>query len=369
MLDAFDTLSKFMVDGFPDPVLFKKVIGGVFEEFVDSRYEVRAFGEMVALLWENGNRSGAVELEELWNNIQKEYSFSLFCAYPMNILEGESQIESFAKVCDTHSNVLPTESYLKLENSEEQLRRLALLEQKAKSLEEEVKKRKKLEKQKDDFLAVASHELKTPLTSIKAFAQILGNKFEKEGLDDNSQMLSKMNNQIDKLNNLIGDLLDVSRIDEGKLEFREDYFDFNELVEEISEEVQRTDLSHKITKHLADSVTVFGDRDRIGQVITNYLTNAIKYSPNSKSIILKTEIKDKMLTFSVQDFGIGVPENKQKKIFERFYRVEGGENSSISGLGIGLHIASEIIKRQKGQVGVKSTPSQGSTFYFSLPIS
>jgi PAS domain S-box-containing protein len=236
------------------------------------------------------------------------------------------------------------------------------------NLQREISRRKKLETQKDEFIGMASHELKTPVTSIKAYTQVLQLRFEKEKHVKATELLSKMDAQLDKLTNLISDLLDVTKIEGGKLNFHESYFDINVLIDEIVEEMQRTTDNHKIIKETTTTKLVWGDRERIGQVITNFLTNAIKYSPNSKKIIVKTKLNTNDMTISVQDLGVGIPEEAQKKVFDRFYRVSGKRQETYPGLGLGLYISSEIVKRHNGKIWVESKKGKGSTFNFSIPL-
>lgn len=235
-------------------------------------------------------------------------------------------------------------------------------------IERELAERKILEQQKDEFIGIASHELKTPVTSIKAFTQVLHSRFTKAGDEKSATLLLKMDAQLNKLNVLIGDLLDVTKIETGQLQFHEEYFDFNEVVSEIVEETQRITDKHTIIQKLKPSKTIYGDRDRIGQVLTNLLSNAIKYSPHTKKIIVSTKTTKDSVIACVQDFGIGVPKDKQEKVFERFYRAEGTSIESYPGMGLGLFISSEIIKRQNGKIWVKSVEGKGATFCFSLPI-
>lgn len=232
---------------------------------------------------------------------------------------------------------------------------------------QDITKRKELERQKDDFIGVASHELKTPVTSIKAYTQVLKLRFKKNNDARSVELVDKMDFQLDKLTNLIGDLLDATKLEGDRLQFREAYFDFNKLVNEIIEEVQITSEKHKIRKHLSSSKTVFADRERIGQVITNLLTNAIKYSPHSKEVIVSTSYKNGEVKLCVQDFGVGIPQSKQDKVFERFYRISGPKEDTYPGIGLGLYISSEIIKRENGRIWVESIKGKGSTFCFCLP--
>ncbi|MGI8419326.1 MAG: PAS domain-containing sensor histidine kinase, partial [Candidatus Levyibacteriota bacterium] len=232
----------------------------------------------------------------------------------------------------------------------------------------DINKRRELEIQKDEFIGIASHELKTPVTSIKGYTQVLQNRFQKDGNIKAVELLSRMDGQINKLTSLIADLLDSTKIEGGKLQFHEGYFDFNELTTDIIEEMQLTSLKHTLIKKLATTKTISGDRDRIGQVITNLLSNAIKYSPHSNKIIVTTSEDKGNITLCVQDFGVGVPKEKQDKVFDRFFRVGGKKRDSFAGLGLGLYIAAEIIKRHNGRIWVESDGKKGTTFCFSLPI-
>jgi PAS domain S-box-containing protein len=225
-----------------------------------------------------------------------------------------------------------------------------------------------LSKQKDEFIGIASHELKTPVTSIKGYTQILKMRFAQERNSKAVEMLTRMDRQIDKLTVLINDLLDVTKIEGGKFQFYRSYFDFNELVSEVAEEVQQTTHQHTIVTKLALTGKIYGDRERIGQVITNFLSNAIKYSPQSSEIILTTHREPKKISLCVQDFGIGISKEQQGKVFDRFFRVSGLKENTFPGLGLGLFISAEIVKRHHGTISVKSIKDKGSTFCFALPV-
>jgi PAS domain S-box-containing protein len=184
----------------------------------------------------------------------------------------------------------------------------------AASIINDITRQKELEQQKDDFLGIASHELKTPVTSIKAYEQVLQAQFSKKGEAKAVEQLQKMDTQVNKLTSLIEDLLDVTKIHSRKLEFNPNYFDFNELVIEIVEELKLT-TDHKFIAKLEKTKTIYADRERIGQVVTNLITNAIKYSPHSKKIYVKTTTNNDSITLCVEDFGVGIPKNKQNKVF------------------------------------------------------
>ncbi len=230
----------------------------------------------------------------------------------------------------------------------------------------DITSRKELERQKDEFMGVVSHELRTPVTGIKAFGQVLQRRFAKSGDESAADLLGKMDAQINRLTTLVDDLLDVTKIEGGKLRFNQDDFYFDDLIDEVIEEIQRTTEKHHIERIGAAKGLVFGDRPRIGQVVTNLLTNAIKYSPNADRIIVTTTADSDDVTLCVRDFGIGIPQDRQPRIFERFYRVMG--NETIPGIGLGLYISAEIIRRQGGDIWVESEEGKGSTFCFRLPL-
>jgi PAS domain S-box-containing protein len=227
---------------------------------------------------------------------------------------------------------------------------------------------KELQRQKDDFIGIASHELKTPVTSIKAYTQLLESVLRRKGDMKEADMVAKMDTQISRLTVLIGDLLDVTKITSGRLQFHQTWFDFNHMMQDVVEELQRTTITHAIIEDFNAPVQVYSDKDRIGQVVINLITNAIKYSPTADEIIISSKIVDGHVEVCVQDFGIGIAKDKLDKVFEQFYRVSGDKEHTFPGLGLGLYISSEIIKREGGKIWVNSIEGKGSTFCFSLPL-
>lgn len=227
---------------------------------------------------------------------------------------------------------------------------------------------KQFQQQKDNFLGIASHELKTPLTSLKLYSQFLEKNLRKKEDDNNATVALKMDEQINKLNNLINDLLDVTKIQNGKILLNDSEFDFQHLVNEVVEE-QQMSTRHKIEVNSDHSIgKIYTDRHRISQVMSNLINNAIKYSPNSDKILISSELtKNNTILFSVKDFGIGIPENKKDRVFEQYYRVSGSKEHTFPGLGLGLYISSEIIKRTGGRIFVNSVEGKGSDFCFEIP--
>lgn len=221
---------------------------------------------------------------------------------------------------------------------------------------------------KDEFISIASHELKTPLTSIKAYLQLLQRSVESSGDKTVLNYLQRTQVQIEKLHHLITDLLDISKIESGKLKFNKKTFPFRPLLRGVIDTIEQTHPGCVINVKANSDIQVYGDSERIEQVLINYLTNAIKYSPDCNEVEIETIITDdKELQVNIKDKGIGISKEQQANIFQKFYRAEDTANR-FQGLGIGLYICAEIIKRHNGKYGVISEPGKGSVFYFSIPI-
>lgn len=232
----------------------------------------------------------------------------------------------------------------------------------------DITERKNLEEQRDLLLGVASHELKNNIAGIKGFAQILERSLEKE----NSRHLDnakKITVKIEFLTRIINNLMDVTKLKVGMLDIKREEFDINTLLKDVVTEQQLTSKNHLLIMQGKIQEKVYGDRMRISQVLTNLISNAVKYSPKKQEIIISLSNKNDKALISVQDFGIGIPKGKQSKLFEPFYRAVEGENKqSISGSGLGLYIANEIVKHNGGSMWLESEEKKGTTFYFSIPL-
>ncbi|HEY0771484.1 MAG TPA: ATP-binding protein [Sphingobacteriaceae bacterium] len=233
---------------------------------------------------------------------------------------------------------------------------------------EDVTEKRQNDRQKEDFISVASHELRTPITSIKALAQLLDRKRAKLDNADVINDIKRINQHVQKLTQLLNSLLDVSQL--GGHKYLNEQFDLNELVNEIMEQVALIYPDVQITRQGSISISVVGDRQRLGQVVTNFLTNACKYSSGRGQVLLtlKEENDHKEALISVSDNGMGIPKAEQNKLFKRFYRTSNVANSHIPGLGLGLHISSEIVSKHGGKIWFESEEGKGSVFYFTLPL-
>jgi len=229
----------------------------------------------------------------------------------------------------------------------------------------DIEEHKKLEQQKDEFISIASHELKTPLTSLKAYLQLMERSSVNSGIPDKFVLNSLQ--QLKRLEKLVADLLDVSKISAGRINYTLSRFDMKELISEVVQNVQLSNNKHLLKIESNPSVQLDGDRYRLEQVLTNFLTNAIKYSPDADKVIIRSVVQDDHIIVSVQDFGIGIEKENLDKLFKRFYRVD-NTAMKYDGLGLGLYVSAEILMGHKGNFWIESEPGMGSTFYFKLPL-
>jgi two-component system phosphate regulon sensor histidine kinase PhoR len=230
----------------------------------------------------------------------------------------------------------------------------------------DIEEQKQQMEKKDEFIGIASHELRTPLTSLKGYLQLIGHK--KDALPDGVKpYIDKALNSLNKLQRLVNDLLDVSKIQAGRLEYGLHPVDITELIRLCTENARHVYPTFNIENKSESGLTINGNEERLEQVLMNFINNAVKYSPDSNSIVIKAEKLPDCVRVSVSDKGIGLSPEQKGKIFERFYRVEDKKFMS-SGLGMGLYISQEIINNHNGKIGVESQLGIGSTFYFDLPL-
>jgi PAS domain S-box-containing protein len=220
---------------------------------------------------------------------------------------------------------------------------------------------------KSDFIGMVSHELKTPLTSLNAIIQVAHAKLKNSDDKFLAEAMNKANDQVKRMSTMINGFLNISRLESGKILIEKERFNIVELVREIAEETRIAVSTHTIIPGLCQPIEIEADRDKINSVISNLISNAVKYSPKDTTIRIACEAGENEVTVCVKDEGIGIKPSDATKIFDRYYRVESAGTRHISGFGIGLYLSSEIIKRHGGKIWLESQPGNGSTFYFSLP--
>jgi len=251
---------------------------------------------------------------------------------------------------------------------------ITALKQKEAALRESEDKYRKLAaelqislKTEEEFISIASHELKTPITSINAFLQVLLQMHPEVKDNRTNYMLTRSKSQVDRLITLIRELLDVTKIKAGKLDLNLEDVCLNDIIDDVIHDHLSTLTSHTIIKSGESDTRIKCDKSRIEQVVSNLLTNAIKYSVNADKIIVSIHEDEKNIQVDIRDFGMGIDKENVSKVFDRFFRAHGQDGGMLSSLGLGLYISADIIKRHNGKIWVDSEQGKGSTFHFSLP--
>ena len=232
---------------------------------------------------------------------------------------------------------------------------------------EDITDRKLDELRKNDFIAIVSHELKSPITSIQGYLQILLSKFKKVNDQDTVDSLDRAVKQVKKMTVLINGFLNLSQLETGKIYLDKEDFEINDLIQEILNDISATQPRRSIVLSSVEQIMISADRNKLGQVISNLLSNAVKYSSEGTTIYLNCEKHSDMVQLSVKDEGMGVSPEEQVRLFDRYYRIQNGETKRITGFGIGLYLCAEIVQRHSGKIWLESQPGKGSTFYFSVP--
>jgi signal transduction histidine kinase len=380
VLDARRTLSSLMINGMPDRERFQAIIGEMIQKSASRgcHVRVRAYGEMVDLLWRDGNPRGAIGLEELWNELMRTHPFALLCSYRMSGFGHGSDAHTFREICQAHAQVRPAESYLQLEGTEEGLREISRLQHRAQALENEIQHRRHAEQAlreaiqvREDFLSMAGHDLKTPLTALMLKVQTLLREaraqpesvFARKVRDDSEAAVK----QIKRLSHLVNELLDASRLAAGRFTFQLEDLDLSEVVRDVVSRFDGSGANERaeLIVQTGTRVLVRADRLRVEQVITNLVENALKYGMQ-KPVHVSCERDGTMAILAVKDQGIGIDPRDQSRIFERFERAV--SERAFSGLGLGLFITRTVVEALGGTVRVQSELGKGATFTVSLPL-
>lgn len=235
------------------------------------------------------------------------------------------------------------------------------------ALRENEQQLREMVKLRDEFVSVASHELKTPLTSVKAYAQLVLEQLEKSGDKANLDFLLRLNVQIDRLTGLINNLLDATRVSEGQFQLRLEQIDIAAVLHNCIEEIKSA-ASQRIMLNIARVPTIIADQERIGQVIINLMSNAMKYAPAKSSIYVNCRLQQDWIEISIRDEGCGIPKKDIGRIFEKFFRVTANKMDTYPGLGLGLHICAQIIQMHGGKISVQSELGKGAVFSVWLPV-
>jgi signal transduction histidine kinase len=380
-LDAASLLDTFMVDGMPDQVRFDHVIGKIIADVSEGGRLVRAFGEMVALLWDEGNVEATIALEDCWNKLAESHNFTLYCAYPMSAFEGDPDGASFDAVCNTHSSVVPSENFSALADPEARLRAVAELQQSTKSRARELEALKQkereleaalarvheLEQVRSEFLAMVVHDIRSPAAVLSGLLDIL--KGTIRGDEDNGELVRRSIASSKQLLALIDDMSTVSKIESGRFTFKNRRVDLGGIVREtvgtFAQAWPEVDFRLALAPHLPEAR---GDQLRQVQILGNLLTNAVKFSPKGSAISISVGRRRDELVVRVRDNGYGIPTEDVTSLFRPFSRLGDSPWRDVKGSGLGLYICKLLVEGQGGEIWVEQRPGGGTTFAYTVPI-
>jgi signal transduction histidine kinase len=397
VLDAEPTLASLHADERLSPERFKTVIGNVISDARSKNDRVRVFGELVALLCDRGNFEGAIQLEQLWNELINEQPFKLMCAYPLLRFADHTLADRLDHICGAHTLVVPSESYSTLNSGADQERYILSLQQKASALELEIAENKRLHQRlqeeltrseelllreqvarresetanrmKDEFLATVSHELRTPLNAIIGWSNLL--RTGRLDAQNSARAVETIERNAKLQAQLVEDLLDVSRMITGKLNLDMRLVDvalvINAAIDSIQLAADAKQISLEVTFE-PSARHVLGDASRLQQVVWNLLSNAIKFTPHGGRVEIRLERVKSRIQIKVTDTGQGISGDFLSCVFDRFRQVDGSSTRRFGGLGLGLAIVRHLVELHGGTVAVESEgEGLGSTFIITLP--
>jgi signal transduction histidine kinase len=402
LLDARDTLATFMDGRAPNPERFRATVGAVLEAARGRSAGgtiLRLYGEMVDVLWRDGNTDGAIRLEELWNDLATSYEFQLLCAYAMGNFYKSADTERFREICRHHTHVIPTERYVEAD-PQARLIAISILQQRAHALEAEIEHRTELEhrlrellderarlleaervareeaeaanRAKSQFLAVMSHELRTPLNAIAGHVQLLEMGVYGEATAAQRAALGRIERSQRHLLRLVNDVLNLARVESGRVEYVLEDLAVQDVVRELLPMVQPQFAAKQLGLDVAlpeKPLVVHADRDKVGQILLNLLSNAVKFTPAGGRVALDTTTRadaPDVVFVRVTDTGVGIPHAKQDAIFEPFVQVHVGPTRPAEGAGLGLAISQDLARGMGGEIRVRSAEGEGSTFTLTL---
>jgi len=386
MLDARDTLSKFMVGDMPDWERFQEVVGHVILTSRTGRADrrVRAYGEMVDLLWRDGNRMAAIRLEEYWNDIGKDHSFSLLCAYVMGNFYKSGDADPFHHVCATHTHVIPAESYWNIHDPDERTRAVTQLQQRAHALESEIAHRKELEsalreslaREKalredaernvrfaDMFAGMLGHDLRNPLGTITMGANYLAraNLGEKP-----TRSATRIISSAERMSKMIDQLLDFTRIRAaGGLQLQRSRIDLGAVCERVKEEIEAGNPQCFIATKTVGNTGGLWDYDRLLQVFSNLVGNAVIHGSTGCEVSIEADGSDTSDVVAYVRNGGTIDPEVLPVIFDPFRG--GKKRHNTKGLGLGLFITRQIVLAHGGEIAVTSNDTHGTLFCVKLP--
>lgn len=399
VLDAHEMLGKFMVGDLPDPDLFHDALARVMSDLKKrdrKRKRVRAFGDMVDILWREKKGEAALQLEELWIQAQAEHPLTLLCAYLMGDFHSEVDSAHFADVCNRHTHVMPTEAFSRIEDPEHRLREISLLQQRARSLENEIKQREQVENAlrdalrdrarveeelrtslereteararaeasdafKEVFIGILGHDLRNPLNTVLTTVRLMIMRHDLPA--ESVKRLERVVASGTRMERMIEQLLDLARarLAGGIPITRGEEKDLAPLIQKVVADIRLSNPNRTIVVH-AQKCMARVDEDRFEQVVSNLVRNAITHGdPESPVEVELSELGDEAL-FRVHNFGKPIDAVLMPILFDPFKRGASPDVSSSKGLGLGLYISESIVSAHGGTIEVFSTPEAGTEF-------
>jgi signal transduction histidine kinase len=413
ILDARATLSLVMDGDHPNPPQFIATLGQVIAGVANggAPRAVRAYGEMVDLLWVDGNAPAAIQLEELWNELARTFDFSLLCAYSMRAFTDTAHGDPMRRICDMHTHVRPTERYFE-QNDDARLVEVAVLQQRALALESEIASREALEAQlratvdaireageererllererlaraqaerakaaaeqanraKSQFLAVMSHELRTPLNAIGGYAELMDMEIHGALSAEQHDALDRIQRSQRHLLGLINQVLNYTRIETGRLRYELADLSLDDIARNVESlilpQMNARGIRYQYNSSRPPAI-VHADSEKLQQILLNLIGNAIKFTDAGGRVTLECDVTETLVSTRVCDTGIGITAEKLEAIFEPFVQVDTNYTRTKDGIGLGLAISRDLARGMGGDLTVESALGSGSTFTLALP--
>lgn len=378
VLDAAQLLADVMVGDTPDTERFESLFGPVLDRARHGGRQVRIFGEVSALLWADGHLAAARTLEGLGSHLTATQGHTMLCMYPTSAVDSEEDTLAFLTMCEQHDAVIPSENYSALPTLDDRLRQVTLLQQEAfaartdrlasrrqqDTLEAQLARLRELEHARNELMGMAAHDVRSPAAAITGLLGLL--KDADLGPDQQWAVTTAIANA-NRIGRLADDLLSVSALESGHVSFALRPVDLAQVIEQTAAEVGAATGRHIHTTCPSDLPPALADQDRQAQILSNLLTNAVKFSPEGGTVRVEVAARDDHLVVDVHDDGIGMSPTQLERVFQPFSQLSKGDKDD-SRTGLGLYITKKLVDGQGGQIWADSIRTEGSTFTYTVPI-
>jgi len=371
-MDANVTLSQFMKSGIVDEEVFNRTFTEILKKMEQRDRPIVAFSEMVAILWDHGNDESMIQLEDLWNLLSESHKFTLYCGYPLAAFDHAGDGAAFMEITKLHSEVIPGESFDAFESELERSKAIATLQQKSEALATakiEIERLSKLDREKDEIIAIASHELRSPASGVKLYISMLLDGYAGDLTSEQQKLLSSANLSNDRQVKIVDELLNTSKIEAGVVTLKLAASNLVDMIKSVVSEhkleIQKQKL--KVELKLPEHLIAYVDEHYMRTVLVNLFDNAIKYSTAGKTITITARETDSKILIEFIDEGIGIRSEDQDLLFRKFSRVKSKATTGIQGTGLGLYWTKMIAELHGGAINLKSDIGKGSKFTISFP--